>query len=106
MARFANSHLLRDEDGNLNYVCTDPARHVFKYKGADGEIERDIRAKKLTNAMNIFVTPKSREIACGKLADNSNADSFLLVMENSQSIKDSSEDNADFRTELAGLTTV
>ena len=51
VAKFAANFLLKDSDGNLNYICTDPSRKIFKYKNNDGELEleKDINAQKLTN---------------------------------------------------------
>jgi hypothetical protein len=51
VAKFATNFLLKDSDGNLNYVCTDPSRKIFKYKNHDGELEKDINAQKLTDIL-------------------------------------------------------
>ena len=49
VARFLVDKFLTDENGNLKYVCTDPSRHIFKFKNDKGEIKKDVEAKKLTN---------------------------------------------------------
>jgi hypothetical protein len=49
IAKFAVDHVLTDENGNLSYICTDPSRHIFKYKDSSGDIRKDIEAKKITN---------------------------------------------------------
>ena len=36
VARFAVEKLLRDSDGKLKYVCTDPSRQVYRFKTLDG----------------------------------------------------------------------
>lgn len=51
VAEFAKEKLLTDDDGNLNYVCTDFDRKVFKYKDDSGEVRKDTKAKKLTNKL-------------------------------------------------------
>jgi hypothetical protein len=45
LAQFAVENLLTDENGNLQYVCSDPSRHTFRYKDLNGNLERDILAK-------------------------------------------------------------
>jgi len=49
IANFAKKYLLTDENGILNYVCTDRSRKIFKYKNSSGIIEKDVNAEKLTN---------------------------------------------------------
>jgi hypothetical protein len=51
VAKFATNFLLKDSDGNLNYVCTDPSRKIFKYKNNAGELEKDINAQRLTDIL-------------------------------------------------------
>ena len=48
VAQFAYDILLKDEDGNINYFCTDPSRSIFKFQNSDGETEKDM---KLTNML-------------------------------------------------------
>ena len=47
VAQFAYDKLLKNEEGKLNYVCTDPSRSIFKYKSKEGIMERDVNTKKL-----------------------------------------------------------
>jgi hypothetical protein len=37
----------RDENGNLEYACTDQSRNIFKYKDENNVIQKDPQAKKL-----------------------------------------------------------
>ena len=52
VAKFATNYLLTDSDGNLNYVCTDVSRKIFKFKNDLGELEKDVNAIKLTNILS------------------------------------------------------
>jgi DNA/RNA endonuclease YhcR with UshA esterase domain len=36
VAHFAYNILLKDEDGNINYFCTDSSRSIFKFLNNDG----------------------------------------------------------------------
>jgi hypothetical protein len=103
-ARFAVDKLLRDENGKLKYVCTDPSRQIYRFKTSDGVLERDVKAKKLTLALSGEMTTKSHSIAAREI--DGDTDVFVLYTSNFQDIKDLSDDNGEFRSELATLTTV
>ena len=105
MARFAVTNMLKDDSGKLTYVCTDPARHIFRFKDLEGDLERDVKAKKLTTAIYEFVKSKSRDMALTKLNDSEN-DAFMIITGPAQDISDCVDDNTDFRIELASLTTI
>ena len=49
IARFVVDNILKDEENNLIYLCTDQSRSTFKYKDTYGNIQKDYEAKKLTN---------------------------------------------------------
>jgi len=51
VAKFAYDTMLKDEEGKLKYICTDPSRQIFQYKNEEGEIQKDVKAKKLTKAL-------------------------------------------------------
>lgn len=54
---------MKDEEGKLKYICTDPSRQVFQYKNEDGKIQKDVRVTKLTKAL--FDTElKKIELSC------------------------------------------
>jgi hypothetical protein len=50
LAMFAIEHVLKDSDGNKNYITCDTSRSIFKYRTSDG-IERDIKANDLLNTI-------------------------------------------------------
>ena len=106
VARFAVEKLLRDSDGKLKYVCTDPSRQVYRFKTLDGELERDIKAKKLTSVLAENLTKQSHSLSFEEISNNDDSGVFILCTNNFQDIKEMSEDNGDFRTELASLTTI
>jgi DNA repair exonuclease SbcCD ATPase subunit len=51
IAKFALESIISDEDGYLNYICSDSSRNIFKYKNSEGVIQKDAKAIKLTNAL-------------------------------------------------------
>jgi len=105
VAKFAVDKLLRDEDGKLQYVCTDPSRQIYRFKTLEGDLERDVRAKKLTKALAERLVKKSYDISTTEMATG-DADVFLIYTTNFQDIKEMEMDNGDFRSELASLTTM
>jgi hypothetical protein len=50
---------LTDENGNLQYVCTDPSRNVFKFRDKDNVLRKDPQA---SNLISIIQTPLSETI--------------------------------------------
>jgi len=52
VAQFCVDHLLKDDNGKLTYICTDPSRNTFRYRTVSGVLERDVNAKKLTDALS------------------------------------------------------
>lgn len=105
VAKFAVDKLLKDKNGKLRYVCTDPSRQTYRFKSLDGTIERDIKAKKLTSAIAEDVIRQTYNISSDKI-QNGDAEVFLLYSTNTQDIQEISTDNGEFRNELASLTSV
>lgn len=104
-AQFAVDNLLKDKDGKLRYVCTDPSRHIYRFKSQDGSLERDVKAKKLTAVLAENLTKKSHLITAEEITTG-DSDVFVVYTTNFQDIRDLSDDNGDFRAELASLTSV
>jgi hypothetical protein len=102
VAKFAVDKLLRDENGKLQYVCTDPSRQIYKFKTVEGEMERDVKARKLTKSIVEELKKKVQNITLQTVTDDS--DVFMLLTNNFQDINDLEEDNAEFRNTLASLT--
>jgi hypothetical protein len=51
IANFVKETMLLDDNGIPKYICTDPSRNIFKYKDTNGEIKKDVEAKKLTGSL-------------------------------------------------------
>jgi len=64
IAQFVVDSFLKDDNGNLLYKCTDTSRNIFKYKNREGEINKDVEAKKLISyIVDGGIKGKSVEIA-------------------------------------------
>jgi len=110
IAKFATNYLLTDSDGNLNYVCTDVSRKIFKFKNGFGELEKDVNAKKLTNILSengLFEKTTNLSQQFWTNEDGTiDQDKFLFIIEKASEIKNIEEDNTIFKNELANMTSV
>jgi hypothetical protein len=108
LANFVKDNLLTDDTGKLLYVCTDPSRHIFKYKDSTGEVKKDVEAKKLTNyILEGGIRCKSSNIGndwCKDDKGDINMNRFNIMLEQQQSIMKLSDDNNSFKKELASIT--
>lgn len=108
VAEFAYDYLLKDNDGSINYFCSDPSRSIFKYFSKNGVVEKDVKALKLTKLM---LNGKIKHQAVNKASElwtnedgSQNSDKYILYSENAQEIINIGEDNTTFRNHLASLT--
>jgi hypothetical protein len=72
VARFATKYITQEEDGVKRYQCTDSNREVFMYKDEDGVVQKDIKARKLKNAIKEPILKKTAELTtdeCHRLMD-------------------------------------
>ena len=110
VAQFAYDVLLKDDEGNINYFCTDPSRSIFKFQNADGETEKDVKAMKLTNMLiDAGLKHKTGTIAptlWTKKDGTLDADKFQIFSPSTNEIILMQSDNSVFRNELACLTSV
>jgi len=105
VARFAVDNILKDEQGRLMYICTDPSRQIFQFKNKDGTIQKDVRATKLTKALlKGEIKSASHKMACDKMKDAS-AEEFNMYTDHYYEIRDLETDNSNFSKELTSLTT-
>jgi molybdopterin converting factor small subunit len=102
IARFAVDHILRDDKKQLGYICTDPARSVFKYMGEDGEIVRDMKATRLTTKLAVPIKEKAGKLAT-ELIDK-DRELISAATESLLDIRLINDNNTVFRTELASVT--
>ena len=112
LAKFMVDTILTDEEGNLLYVCTDPSRNMFKYKNTDGEINKDVEAKKLISFMvDAGIKVKSVEIArewCRSGDENENIDmtKYGIMVSPQEKIMKIEDENSRFKRELASMTSI
>jgi len=108
LAKMVCEKMLKGVDGKLTYKCVDPSRQTFEFINEDGDIERDVKAKKLTKALiNGKVQQKASEVgntiwtkADGHVDPTMYEYSSQKVMELSCFERDDSK----FRSELSALT--
>ena len=103
VARFAVDHLLTNEQKQLGYVCTDPARGTFKHIGKDGELTRDVKASRLTTKLAQPIKVKAGRLAGEMVSMDEELSS--IAYKHYQDISEMENDNSGFRTELAAVTT-
>jgi hypothetical protein len=108
LAKFAVNKILKDEQGNLCYICTDPSRKIFKYKNIDGKVVKDVDSQKLTNA---FIDSEIKNITNYKTMsywtkDDGSQDSekFSCMSLPASEIMNLKFDNSSFRDQLVVLT--
>jgi len=110
VAKFATNYLLTDSDGNLNYVCTDVSRKIFKFKNSFGELEKDVNAKKLTNILSENGLFEKTSNISQQFWTNEDGlidqDKFLSIVEKASEIKNIKDDNTIFKNELANMTSM
>lgn len=110
IANFAFKHLLKDDEGNLVYICTDPSRNIFKYKDESGDIQRDINANKLTN---LLVESGLKEINTNialkfwtKNDGSQDIERYSIIQPMASEINNLKNDNKKFVSELANITSI
>jgi hypothetical protein len=110
VAQFAVNFLLKDDEGNINYFCTDPSRSIFKFQNSDGETEKDIKAMKLTNMLiDAGLKHKTGTIAptlWTKKDGTIDTDKFQIFSPSTNEIIFMQTDNSVFRNEIACMTSV
>jgi hypothetical protein len=108
IAKFALESIITDESGNLDYICSDPSRNVFKYKNNEGIIEKDLKALKLTNALiSAGINSKSTNIAINLWTKDNGETSiakFETFQPKLQEIITMKNNNTSFRNELTNMT--
>jgi len=106
-AQFLVDKFLKDENGNLKYICTDPSRQIFKFKNSKGELQKDVEAKKLTNYIaDGGIKQKTVDISNKWYTNEGDIDmeKFNLMMTPQQELLNIKNDNNTFKKELAAIT--
>ena len=107
IARFTVEKILKDIKGQLQYVCTDNSRQVFKYKSNGGDIRTDLKAKQLSKMIyeTVITATKSMMSELLEKTPGSDTDGVTNLANNFMAVKELDDgDNTEFRTELATLT--
>lgn len=63
VARFATKYITQENNGIKTYQCTDSNREVFMYKDTDGVVQKDIKARKLKDAIKEPILKKTAELS-------------------------------------------
>ena len=107
VAQFAVDYILKDDNGQLKYICTDPSRQIFKYKDSEGFIKKDVEAKKLTGFLvNSGIQEKTHDVAIDFWTDESgniDGEKCSSILETAQSVKNIKNDNSIFKKELINI---
>ena len=104
VAKFAYDNMLKDENGKLKYICTDPSRQIFQSKHDQGVMEKDVRATRLTKAiLDADIKQTSHKIAWDNMKDGDN-EIFMTYTNHYQEIQGLEQDNSEFSKELSCLT--
>jgi len=108
IAQFAVKNILKNEEGLLNYVCTDSSRGVFNLLHDNGDLEKDIKATKLTNLLfESGLKTKTHDIGktlWTKEDGSYDGEKFKIYQDPICEINTMNSDNSTFRNELACLT--
>ena len=90
------------------YKCVDPSRQNFEFTNELGEVERDVKAKKLTNALiKSDICSKSGEIGMELWKKEDGSTDSLRYEAHSKNVLEMinfTRDNSTFRSELSALT--
>jgi hypothetical protein len=107
IVQFLVESFLKDDDGNLKYKCTDSSRNIFKYKNANGEINKDVDANKLISyIVDGGIKVKSVEIAKEWYTHEGIIDlvKYQIMDQPQQLILTIEDENTRFIRELASRT--
>ena len=110
IANFVRETMLLDHNGKLKYICTDSSRNIFKYKDTNGEIKKDVEAKKLTGSIiQGGLRAKTAILGNEWLQNEENSNDYLhkleIMLEFQENIHKLGDNNTHFRKELAAITT-
>ncbi len=109
LARFLVDTVLRDEENNFKYLCTDLGRGIFKYLDKVGNVQKDFEAKRLTNYLvGSGIKEKATDISeewIGKdtLIDKSKVE---IALEKNNEVNTIDTNNQIFKKELASIVAI
>jgi len=101
-------HLLKNENGELIYGCTDVSRQKFEFINKHGFIETDPKAAKLITSLNCANIFDVTHITGKKLWEtengNVNHDAQTIHILKVGEVLEINEDSSKFRSHLASIT--
>ncbi len=109
-AKAVHKKLLIAEDGVQKYKCTDPSRHIYEYVNKEGDVIKDVKSSKLTNALTScpkfdeVILKKGEEIWTDKDGQIDN-EKFSHFVDKPMEIVTMGSDNTKFRNTLSSITT-
>jgi hypothetical protein len=107
LANFTLNNFLKDDKGELTYICTDPSRQIFKYKDSLGDIQKDVKAKKLTNIlMESGIKDTVQRVSIDSWTNNDGSqdtEKFMNLVTPSSEISSLHKDNSVFVNELSTI---
>ena len=111
VAQFVVDHYLKDDYGKLKYICTDPSRQIFKYKDDLGDIQKDVKAKKLTKTLiDGGLKEKNHNMSESWWTTDEgkkDTDKFIVLQPKTSEISSLSiSENTLFANELSAITTL
>jgi hypothetical protein len=108
LAEMVYEKMLKGPDGKSSYVCVDPSRQTFEFTNNDGDVERDVKAKKLTKALiNSDIQKKAAEVGnqiWTKADGHVDSSLFEYCSPKVMELACFERDDSKFRSELSALT--
>ena len=71
VAKFCVENILKDEDGKMRMICTDPSRERFKYMDENGVVKEDIKARQFIQKLYPPLHLVSEKLYCN-IVENCN----------------------------------
>ena len=103
LASFVLNNMLKGPNGELKYKCKDTARQNFEYINKNGDVEKDVRAKKLSQALvDGGVEKIAGEVSSKEWRDD--GEKYERYGEKVTEIVMLSTDDSTFRNTLTALT--
>jgi len=108
VAMLVDKNLLRDEDGNHKYKCTDVSRQRFEYMNKEGDVVTDHKANKLINTLTTAKLCKTFHDAASeyyyKENGSLNDEEILRLQSPVHEVMNIQKDSTKFRSKLCVLT--
>ena len=108
LAEMVYEKMLKGPDGKSSYVCVDPSRQTFEFTNNDGDVERDVKAKKLTKALiNSDIQKKAAEVGnqiWTKADGHVDSTLYEYCSQKVMELACFERDDSKFRSELSALT--